>query len=152
MRAPLTGIVLIVEMTGNYAQMLPLLVACFCAYIVAEGLHELPIYENLLESARPAAGRIPCAPEPNRANGFGAGGVEPGAPFDGCELRELGSATRLALLAEPSRDDAHLRVDTDFCNNAADPPYADNRDGREPPWRQRGAVNVLAGAWGCEQA
>src|SRR5579871_1034842 len=28
-RAPLTGIILIIEMTGNYAQMLPLLVACF---------------------------------------------------------------------------------------------------------------------------
>ena len=55
-RAPLTGIVLIVEMTGNYAQMLPLLVACFCAYIVAEGMREMPIYENLLE-ARPSARR-----------------------------------------------------------------------------------------------
>lgn len=31
-RAPLTGIVLTVEMTGNSEQMLPLLVSCFCAY------------------------------------------------------------------------------------------------------------------------
>ena len=35
-RAPLTGIVLMVEMTNSYAQMLPLLVACFVAYAVAE--------------------------------------------------------------------------------------------------------------------
>ena len=48
-RAPLTGIMLIVEMTGNYSQMLPLLVACFCAYAVAELLKDLPIYEALLE-------------------------------------------------------------------------------------------------------
>lgn len=48
-RAPLTGIMLIVEMTGNYSQMLPLLVACFCAYIVAEMIKDLPIYEALLE-------------------------------------------------------------------------------------------------------
>ena len=48
-RAPLTGIMLIVEMTGNYSQMLPLLVACFCAYAVTELLRDLPIYEALLE-------------------------------------------------------------------------------------------------------
>ena len=48
-RAPLTGIMLIVEMTGNYSQMLPLLVSCFCAYAVAEFLKDLPIYEALLE-------------------------------------------------------------------------------------------------------
>ena len=40
-RAPLTGIMLIVEMTGNYSQMLPLLVSCFCAYIVAEALKDV---------------------------------------------------------------------------------------------------------------
>lgn len=48
-RAPLTGIMLIVEMTGNYALMLALLVSCFCAYIVAEIFRDLPIYEALLE-------------------------------------------------------------------------------------------------------
>jgi CIC family chloride channel protein len=48
-RAPLTGIVLIVEMTGNYQQMLPLLVTCFFAYAVAEWLKDVPIYEALLE-------------------------------------------------------------------------------------------------------
>ena len=47
-RAPLTGIVLIVEMTGNYNLMLPLLIACFCAYIVADALGDAPIYEALL--------------------------------------------------------------------------------------------------------
>jgi chloride channel protein, CIC family len=48
-RAPLTGIVLIVEMTGNYQQMLPLLVTCFFAYAIAEWLKDVPIYEALLE-------------------------------------------------------------------------------------------------------
>jgi CIC family chloride channel protein len=48
-RAPLTGIVLIIEMTNNYAQMLLLLVACFSAYAVAEALGDRPIYEALLE-------------------------------------------------------------------------------------------------------
>jgi CIC family chloride channel protein len=48
-RAPLTGMVLIVEMTGNYALMLPLAVACITAYGVADLLGDLPVYEALLE-------------------------------------------------------------------------------------------------------
>ena len=48
-RAPLTGIVLIIEMTGNYALILPLLTACFSAYVTAEWQRDIPIYEALLE-------------------------------------------------------------------------------------------------------
>jgi len=48
-RAPLTGIVLIVEMTDSYALMLPLIVTCFLAYLTAEALRDEPIYEALLE-------------------------------------------------------------------------------------------------------
>jgi CIC family chloride channel protein len=48
-RAPLTGVVLIIEMTGNYELILPLFVACFSALVVADALQELPIYEALLE-------------------------------------------------------------------------------------------------------
>ncbi|WAC17879.1 H(+)/Cl(-) exchange transporter ClcA [Luteolibacter sp. SL250] len=46
-RAPLTGVVLMVEMTGHYGFMLPLLVCCLTAYGVAERLGEPPIYESL---------------------------------------------------------------------------------------------------------
>lgn len=48
-RAPLTGVVLVIEMTGNYAQMLSLLVACLVAYAVTDALGDRPIYEALLE-------------------------------------------------------------------------------------------------------
>jgi CIC family chloride channel protein len=48
-RAPLTGIVLIAEMTGGYELLLPLSTACFTSYCVAEWLRDLPIYEALLE-------------------------------------------------------------------------------------------------------
>jgi CIC family chloride channel protein len=48
-RAPLTGIVLIVEMTGNYSLVLPLLAACLTAYGVADFLKDRPVYEALLE-------------------------------------------------------------------------------------------------------
>ena len=51
-RAPLTGIVLMVELTGKYDYMLPLLVSCFAAYGVAEAMNDVPIYEALRERAK----------------------------------------------------------------------------------------------------
>lgn len=48
-RAPLTGIVLIVEMTGNYQQLLALGVVCLVSDLVADALGDTPIYEALLE-------------------------------------------------------------------------------------------------------
>jgi CIC family chloride channel protein len=47
-RAPLTGVVLIVEMTGLYHLLYALLLAAFVAYSVAEYLGCPPIYEALL--------------------------------------------------------------------------------------------------------
>ena len=55
-RAPLTGILLISEMTGSYEQMLPLLAASFCAYGVTEYLKDMPIYEALLKRDLARAG------------------------------------------------------------------------------------------------
>lgn len=46
-RAPLTGIILMLELTRTYDFMLPLLVSCLCAYGVAEALGNTPIYEAL---------------------------------------------------------------------------------------------------------
>ena len=59
-RAPLTGIVLMTELTGKYDFMLPLLVSCFAAYGVAEALRDRPIYEALRERSAFPSG----APEP----------------------------------------------------------------------------------------
>jgi chloride channel protein, CIC family len=50
-RAPLTGIVLMIELTGKYDFMLPLLVSCFAAYGIAELMKQPPIYEALRERA-----------------------------------------------------------------------------------------------------
>lgn len=53
-RAPLTGIVLMVEMTGKYDFMLPLLVSCLTAYGIAEGYRSPAIYEALRHRRAPA--------------------------------------------------------------------------------------------------
>lgn len=48
-RAPLTGIILIFEMTGSLSQMLSLAIVSIVAYVVASLLKAKPIYESLLE-------------------------------------------------------------------------------------------------------
>jgi CIC family chloride channel protein len=85
-RAPLTGIMLILEMTGNYSQMLPLLVSCFCAYAVAEYLKDLPIYEALLERDLKRGGGETVLKEPVVMDFI----IQDGAPFAGLQIRSLG--------------------------------------------------------------
>jgi CIC family chloride channel protein len=85
-RAPLTGIVLIVEMTGNYSLVLPLLVACLTAYGVADFLGDQPVYEALLERD---LSRSQPAPNPDGAELLNFT-VAPGADFDGKTVGELG--------------------------------------------------------------
>ncbi len=49
-RAPLTGMVLIMEMTGaSLPWLLPMMIACYTADLVSEFLGNQPIYESLLE-------------------------------------------------------------------------------------------------------
>jgi CIC family chloride channel protein len=61
-RAPLVGIVLVVELTGGYELILPLMVTCITAHVVAEWLGGRPIYEVLLERSLRLAGHVPRAP------------------------------------------------------------------------------------------
>lgn len=84
--APLTGVVLILEMTGGHEQLFAMLVTCAIAFLVAEAFHSRPIYEALLDADLESSGVAPLG---------GAGHalvdlvVRPGAPFDGRELRHL---------------------------------------------------------------
>lgn len=116
-RAPLTGIMLIIEMTGNYHQMLPLLVSCFCAYAVAEYLKDLPIYEALLERdlKRGGVGHLLKEPVVVEFN------IQTGAPFVGREVRSLGlpSGCILVRCSDGKREwvpkantqlEAHMRI------------------------------------------
>ena len=47
-RAPITGIVLIAEMSGTLKMLLPIALVSFVSYYVANLLHSEPIYESLL--------------------------------------------------------------------------------------------------------
>jgi CIC family chloride channel protein len=87
-RAPLTGIVLILEMTNNYEQLFPLLVACMIAFLVAEHLHNKPIYEALLEYDLERSGYVqhPEAEAPVTMELA----VETHSPMDGQRVADLG--------------------------------------------------------------
>lgn len=55
-RAPLTAIVLTVEITANYLLILPILVSCLAATLIAQSLGGQPIYTVLLERRLKIAG------------------------------------------------------------------------------------------------
>lgn len=94
-RAPLTGVVLIGEMTSSYSQMLPLILACFVAYAVAEAMGDLPVYEALLQRDLLRSGGNTHYEEPIVLELE----VEPGAPFDGHLIRELGLPSGVVFIA-----------------------------------------------------
>jgi CIC family chloride channel protein len=86
-RAPLTGIILITEMTGRYQQMLPLLLACSVAYVVAEALGSPPVYEALLAREIARGGAQPADFQEDTSLIELA--VETGAPACGCQVKDL---------------------------------------------------------------
>ena len=65
-RAPLVGIVLIAELTGAYAVLVPAIITCLLANVVADRLGGRPIYEALLERTLRLAGNRPPR-NPSRA-------------------------------------------------------------------------------------
>jgi chloride channel protein, CIC family len=73
-RAPLTGIVLVAEMTANVTMLLPMLGACFIAMLVPILLGNPPIYDSLREDARQQEKE---RPPPTIPDGTAATGSEP---------------------------------------------------------------------------
>lgn len=85
-RAPLTGIILIAEMTGSYDLLLPLLASAFTAYAVAEGLGDTPIYEALLQREAHRKG-WDLEDDALRTAEFE---IKSGAAFEGKQIKNLG--------------------------------------------------------------
>lgn len=67
-RAPLTGIVLVLEMTDNYQLILPMIITCLGATLLAQFLGGKPLYSSLLartlsrQQSQPAAQSVHAAP------------------------------------------------------------------------------------------
>jgi len=97
-RAPITGIILLVEMTGSFANLLSLTLVSVVAYAVADGLRSAPIYETLLENL--IKEKVPAADRE-------AGGekitfavvVQHGASIAGKRLKEIDLPQHCLLVA-----------------------------------------------------
>lgn len=61
-RAPLTAVLLVIELSHNYQQILPLLISCLGATLVAQALGAQPIYSQLLARTLRLANQQPEAP------------------------------------------------------------------------------------------
>jgi len=109
-RAPLTAVVLMVEMTGNYSLVLPLVAACLTAYGLADALGDRPVYEALLErDLRRGRAGAPPADEPLLVELT----IAAGAPFDGVRVRDLGLSPGCVLVSV-QRQDGELVPTADF--------------------------------------
>jgi CIC family chloride channel protein len=79
-RAPVTAIVLVIEVTAAFTTLLPMLVACFAAMLAAELLNTPPIYDSLrqrlIDELRPLSDRSRKHPTSAEGEGRTAGGGE----------------------------------------------------------------------------
>ena len=88
-RAPVTGIVLISEMTGSFSHLLSLSTAALIAYIVAEQMRSKPVYESLTE--RLLAGRkVKVVKGSPGVKSIITSMIEEGSEADGCLIQDLG--------------------------------------------------------------
>lgn len=89
-RAPLTGIILIFEMTGTLSQMLSLSTVSIVAYIVATLLGSKPIYESLLERLMEKHGEKASGEENNiKQKILSNFVVKKGSKPDGCLVKDV---------------------------------------------------------------
>lgn len=87
-RAPLTAIVLIIELTANYQQLLALGVTCLVADLTASALRDVPIYEALLTAdlrASPGANAESKEPAEPRSVYIG---IQRNSALEGRTIRE----------------------------------------------------------------
>ena len=85
-KAPVTGILLVVEMTGSLTHLLPVTVVTLVALLVSDALGVAPIYNTLLDRYVEAHGRTTNRDDGSRLFEVQ---VEPGSALDGQMLGEV---------------------------------------------------------------
>ena len=103
-RAPLTGVVLIVEMTAEYGLLYSLLVGAFAATLVADALKDKPIYDALMARDLHLGGaEVYSESEPLLLEIL----IEPHSAMDGVRVKNLRLPVG-AILTTVERDSRHL--------------------------------------------
>ncbi len=117
-RAPVTGIVLISEMTGSFSHLLSLAVASLIAYVVADLMGSKPVYEALTERFLMNTGNKVRAVEKQYRGEktILTSIVEKGSEADGCCLKDLILPSR-CLVVSVTRGEEELipRGDLALC-------------------------------------
>lgn len=97
-RAPVTGIVLISEMTGSFSHLLSLATASLIAYLVADLMGSKPVYESLTE--RLLTNRnVSVSKGHSGRKSMLTSVVEAGSEADGCRVRNLGLPNRCLIVS-----------------------------------------------------
>jgi H+/Cl- antiporter ClcA len=103
-RSPITGTILITEMTGTFSHLLSLAIVSIAAYIVADILGSKPIYEALLEKILHNQGeKISIGNKKNKAILEFA--VCMGSDLDGKQIKEVKWPSRCLLVAVKRGED-----------------------------------------------
>lgn len=97
-RAPITGIVLISEMTGSFSHLLTLSIASLISYIVADLLGSAPVYESLTERLL-ANNNIRTPEAGSRNKTICQVIVEAGSEVDGQLIRNLSLPSGLLIVS-----------------------------------------------------
>ena len=96
LKAPVTGIVLVVELTGSLAHILPLIIVAFVALAVSDSLSVSPLYGALLDRYLDAHGEERNDGDPDRIMDVR---VEKGSALDGCPVGGVDWPTSSLLLS-----------------------------------------------------
>ncbi len=115
-RAPVTGTILLLEMTGSFDCLLPLIVVSFAAYLTADLIKSKPIYDSLLDGMLEGGCGEDCGPARKIVV---EQIVQHDSQADGRAVRDLG-LPRACLLIAIRREDAELIPSGDTVLRAGD--------------------------------
>jgi len=96
-KAPITGSILIMEMTGSFDHMLSLIVVSTISYLVADIAKLKPIYEELLERALSKRRKVP-ANVVSEARVILEFIICVGSKLDGCQIKSVAWPTQCLLV------------------------------------------------------
>ncbi|MGI6211470.1 MAG: chloride channel protein [Anaerovoracaceae bacterium] len=88
-RSPITGVILITEMTGNFENFLSLSIVSLCAYVTADLLAAKPIYDQLLDRMLNKRSFYYVSRQTRRSKMVIGTTVYPGSRMDGEPIRML---------------------------------------------------------------
>lgn len=97
-RAPITGIILIVEMTGSFSQVLTLSITSIVAYLVADILKSKPVYSTLLNNLIRTCDKV-VIPVDEEEKELLSVRIDAYSPADGCKVKDLAIDEACLLVA-----------------------------------------------------